>query len=110
MLAVDCSDPLGGYGLFDSAKAAIAAVREWDNVNRWQPIETAPAYEAIMTIHKDDLHPQSAALIPGEGGGESYWSRQIEGPEETPHSAGWNEPLYRPPTHWMPLLEGPRYE
>ena len=72
-------------------------------MTEWQPIETAPKDGVtILTQHRDDLFPQCAFCIDGE------WLRQTEGPEDVVGlgSGKW-EPLYRPPTHWMPLPEPP---
>lgn len=67
----------------------------------WLPIETAPNDgETVLTIHKDDLFPVTAFCIGGE------WLRTFEGPEDVWSPGKW-EPLFRPPTHWMPLPTPP---
>ena len=66
----------------------------------WQPISTAPKDGVVvLTIHEDDLYPQCAFHM-------GVWMRQTEGPEDM-HGPGKWEPLYRTPTHWMPLPEPP---
>lgn len=70
----------------------------------WRPIETAPGDCAtVLTIHKDDLFPVAAFQVaPGE------WLREVEGPEDIHvDGSGRYGALYRPPTHWMPIPEGP---
>lgn len=69
----------------------------------WKPIETAPRYKTVLTQHVDDLFPVAASFIGGD-----YWAREMEGPEdlEPPQEGRW-APLYRTPTHWMPLPDPP---
>lgn len=55
---------------------------------RWQPIETAPKYEEILTLMKH-------GVLQGEWDGDvvrGYYSREME----------WYA------THWMPLPKPPR--
>jgi hypothetical protein len=71
-------------------------------VSRWQPIETAPEYVTVLTQHVDDLYPVPAFRIDG------HWLREAEGPEDTENGRpGKYGVLYRIPTHWMPLPDGP---
>lgn len=64
----------------------------------WRTIDTFSGQdgEVILTMHGDDLYPVCAFRIDGQ------WLRQTEGPEDV-HGPGKWEPLYRAPTHWMPL-------
>ena len=68
---------------------------------KWESIETAPTDAVtVLTQHVDDLFPVSAFCIEGE------WLRQTEGPEDIEGEGKWL-PLYRTPTHWMPLPPPP---
>ena len=75
-------------------------------VRKWQSIQTAPEFKAVLTQHTDDLYPVVAFKM-GDGSNE-YWFRETEGPEDTfDKREGKYELLYRRPTHWMPLPNPP---
>lgn len=76
--------------------------RHLSESQEWQPIESAPEYKTILTIHQDDLYPVSAFNFWQDG--KQYWMRIIEGPEDIIRpEQGDHKELLRPPTHWMPL-------
>lgn len=76
-------------------------------MNEWQPIETAPKEgECVLTQHEDDLYPAVAFCVIDKDGKE-YWCHELEGPEDDCDRPGRFEPLYRRPTHWMPLPDPP---
>jgi len=71
-------------------------------MSQWQPIETAPSAETVLTFHKDDIYPAVAFQIGG------FWMLEQEGPEDTyDRRPGKHKALYRTPTHWMPLPPAP---
>jgi hypothetical protein len=76
----------------------------------WRPIETAPKdCVTVLTQHVDDLHPTVAFCVVDSDGSET-WYREMEGPEDVfgdEHRKGRLEPIYRTPTHWMPLPAPP---
>jgi hypothetical protein len=96
------------------ADRVLAALREAAGVERpsggWQPIETAPREcEAVLTQHVDDVYPAVAFCVTDADGTE-VWCREMEGPEDEFDDEGRKgrfEPLYRTPTHWMPLPAPP---
>lgn len=69
----------------------------------WLPIETAPEHVTVLTQHADDLYP-----VPAFRSGDA-WLLEREGrPEDTDDKRpGKYGPLYRTPTHWMPLPDPP---
>lgn len=72
-------------------------------ISGWQPIETAPLHEVVLTLHKQDLYP-----VPAYKMTDGKWRREMEGPEDLDQpQPGRYEELYRAPTHWMPLPEPP---
>ncbi len=73
----------------------------------WLPIAEPPAkYVTVLTIHEDDLYPVPAFRVTEDG--QEHWRREAEGPEDTDDGRpGKNGPLYRRPTHWMPLPPPP---
>lgn len=74
--------------------------------DKWQPIETAPEYKTVLTQHKDDLFPVCACRVPSDEG--DFWFRIIEGPEDViREGCGDHGALYRTPTHWKHLDDGP---
>lgn len=75
----------------------------------WHVIETAPKdCTTVLTQHIDDLYPAVAFCVLDSDGSEC-WMREMEGPEDTfDGRPGKCEPLYRRPTHWMPLPWGPK--
>jgi hypothetical protein len=74
----------------------------------WQPIETAPRdCKTVLTIHEDDLYPVPAFCVVAHDG-EEAWLLETEGPEDTEDGRPDKfRPLYRTPTHWMPIPDGP---
>jgi len=79
-------------------------------VSYWRPIATAPKdCETILVIHRDDLYPVVAFCVTDHEGAEE-WMRETEGPEDNYERREniRHTPLYRSPTHWMPLPEPPR--
>ena len=71
-------------------------------MSMWQSIESAPEFVTVLTQHVDDLCP-----VPAFRAG-SEWLREAEGPEDTDDGRpGKYGPLYRTPTHWMPLPDSP---
>jgi len=60
----------------------------------WQPIETAPTYEAVLICGGDVLYPCVASLNNGE------WDAEAQG-------GILREDIAESPTHWMPLPEPP---
>lgn len=87
------------------ARAVLAHLRERGVLAEWRTIETFSGQdgEVILTMHGDDLYPVCAFRIEGQ------WLRQTEGPEDV-HGPGKWEPLYRAPTHYMPLPAAPTGE
>lgn len=68
----------------------------------WRTIESAPEFETVLTQHVEDLYPVPAFRCGAD------WLLEAEGPEDTfDGREGKFRPLYRTPTHWMPLPEGP---
>ena len=76
------------HGWADTIAAYIAAQREREAVNGWQPMETAPKGLPILTLMK---HGAIEGEWDGETAGGYYW-RDME----------WY------PTHWMPLPAPPQ--
>lgn len=73
---------------------------------QWLPIEFAPPYKTLLTIHEDDLFPVCAFY--SEQNGQRYWMRIIEGPEDVIRTEqGDHGELYRAPTHFMPVPPSP---
>ncbi len=90
--------------IFEIARQAEreAASRPHSALHGWQPIATAPEHQTVLTQHIDDICPQPAFKVDGT------WMRDAEGPEDTMKGRpGKYGPLYRTPTHWMPLPPGP---
>lgn len=81
-------------------KTASAHAADIAKESGWQPIETAPQFTTLLTIHEDDLFPVCAFYV--EEAGKRNWFRVIEGPEDVIRSEeGDHGSLYRDPTHWM---------
>lgn len=75
----------------------------------WLPIESAPPYKTLLTIHQDDLYPVCAFYFDQDG--QRFWMRIIEGPEDVIRpEEGDHNPLLRPPTHWMYPPDAPLYQ
>lgn len=72
---------------------------------KWQPIETAPYNEAVLTQHLDDLYPVVSYRLSDRFG--DNWMRETEGPEDSFYGGDRHGFLYRTPTHWMPLPDPP---
>jgi len=71
-------------------------------MSEWRTIESAPECVTVLTQHVEDLYPVPAFRVGKE------WLRDAEGPEDTDDGRpGKYGPLYRRPTHWMPIPEGP---
>lgn len=66
----------------------------------WRLLETfpVPPYVTVLTRHEEDLYP-----VPAYHMEDGTWLRETEGPEDAFYEGGRNLPLYRTPTHWMPL-------
>ena len=71
-------------------------------LTNWRPIETAPCSKTVLTQHIEDLYPVPAYQVV-----TGTWYRETEGPEDSFYGAERHCPLYRTPTHWMPLPTGP---
>lgn len=69
----------------------------------WQPIETAPKCRTVLVQHEEDLYPVAAYKLTEN----DKWRRETEGPEDEFYGANRHCPLYREPTHWMPLPAPP---
>ncbi len=80
----------------------------WTENGGWQPIETAPEWETVLTQHEDDLYPVPAYKVPDSALNVDHWLRETEGPEDSFYGGGRHERLYRRPTHWQPLPPRPR--
>ncbi|MFG1462320.1 hypothetical protein V5F77_05415 [Xanthobacter sp. DSM 24535] len=87
----DAAPPPINHYLFGIEEAADAAIAE---VMAWQPIETAPNFEAILVCYDDD----SVTLI--EGDDNFYEWGEYKG-----HTEGVVSP-----TRWMPLPSPPKGE
>ena len=71
-------------------------------MSEWKPIGTAPEFTTVLTQHVEDLYPVPAFRVGKE------WLREAEGPEDTEDGRpGRYGPLYRTPTHWRLLPDGP---
>lgn len=80
-------------------RPSVVEPMKWLHVTADEP----GAFKTVLTIHQDDLYPVAAFQIePG------VWQREVEGPEDIfVNGSGRYGALYRPPTHWMPLPDGP---
>jgi hypothetical protein len=75
-------------------------------VSAWRPISeeflrTIVEGRVYLTQHEDDLFPVPAYRMGG------MWLRETEGPEDVFYGGSRHCPLYRAPTHFMPLPEPP---
>ena len=70
-------------------------------------VENVPEFKTVLTQHEDDLYPVPAYKIGDTALNVDVWLRETEGPEDAFYGGGRNEPLYRTPTHWMPLPAPP---
>lgn len=76
-------------------------------MTEWQSIETAPEGKTVLTQHEDDLYPVPAYKVFDTIHHTGEWLRETEGPEDSFYGAERHCPLYRTPTHWMPLPDPP---
>ena len=76
-------------------------------MSEWRTIDSAPEFETVLVQHEDDLYPVPAYKVPDTTFNVDHWLRETDGPEDAFYGAGRHSPLYRTPTHWMPLPEPP---
>jgi hypothetical protein len=98
-----------------ASKAYARQAFEWGcqqgtrEMREWIPIATRlpEMGHVVLTQHIEDIYPVPAFFL-SDADGSHHWMLEREGPEDThDRRPGKNEPLYREPTHWQELPEGP---
>lgn len=99
--------PSSNWGRMVFEAGAQQGTRE---MREWIPISSRPpeACRMVLTQHIEDIYPVPAYFVT-DYDGSTHWMLGREGPEDTHDGRpGKDEPLYRAPTHWQELPEGPR--